>query len=573
MLVRQEELLAINKPWMLSEDQLRQAIMRIAKHPPQLLQATPAVDDERRQAILAQRKKLLTEIEKEEVATDKCDCMKGDKTMEKNKTQFDARNISMMMDLYELTMANGYLMDEAEAKTKVAFDVFYRKNPDGGGYAVFAGLEQVLEYLEGMHFDDEDIAYLRGLNLFDERFLEYLADFKFTGDVYAFPEGTIMYPNEPIITVVAPLIEAQLVETAILAQVNHQSLIATKASRIVRAAGGRPVSDFGARRAHNMDAAIYGARAAFIGGVKGTATVSAGQQFGIPVGGTMAHSFVMFYGDELEAFRRFAKVYPDNAIMLVDTYDVLGSGLPNAIKVFDEMRAAGIESKSYGIRIDSGDLAYLTKKARKMLDEAGHPEAKIVISNALDEFTITSILAQGGQVSSFGVGERLITARSEPVFGAVYKLGAVIRNGVAEPRIKVSETVEKITNPGLKSVWRAYDANGHAIADIIARRGEDLAWEGCDGAYVDPEKPWRRRKFPEGTKYRLVQRKVMEGGVRTADGQARDTTEIAEYVARQLRDEIWQEEQRFENPHRHYLDMTPAYYRMKMELLNKVQNA
>lgn len=488
------------------------------------------------------------------------------------RTQFDARNVSMMMDLYELTMANGYLMDAEEADTKVAFDVFYRKNPDGGGFAVFAGLEQVLEYLEGMHFDPEDIEYLRGLGLFGEDFLAYLADFKFTGDVYAFPEGTIMYPNEPVITVVAPLIEAQLVETAILAQVNHQSLIATKATRIVRAAQGRPVSDFGARRAHNLDAATYGARAAFIGGVKGTATVSAGEQFGIPVGGTMAHSFVMFYGDELDAFRRFAKAYPDNAIMLVDTYDVLDSGLPNAIRVFDEMREAGIESKSYGIRIDSGDLAYLTKEARRILDEAGHPEAKIVISNSLDEFTITSILAQGGRVDSFGVGERLITAKSEPVFGAVYKLGAVIRNGVAEPRIKVSETVEKITNPGLKAVWRAYDAEGHAIADIIAEAGEKVGGDGWDGSYVDPEKPWKRRKFPAGTEYRQVQRLVMEGGKRTDDGRPRAVTDIAGFVRRQLDEEIWQEEQRFENPHRHYLDMTPAYYRMKMDLLDEVQN-
>ena len=496
---------------------------------------------------------------------------KGDGTMTATgKTQFDARNISMMMDLYELTMANGYLHDAEEADTRVAFDVFYRKNPDGGGYAVFAGLEQVLEYLEGMRFDKEDIDYLRGLGLFDEKFLEYLGDFRFTGDVYAFPEGTIMYPNESVITVVAPLIEAQLVETAILAQVNHQSLIATKASRIVRAADGRAVSDFGARRAHNIDAAVYGARAAYIGGVVGTATVLAGQEFGIPVSGTMAHSFVMFYGDELEAFRKFAKVYPDNAIMLVDTYDVLGSGVPNAIRVFDEMRARGVEPKSYGIRIDSGDLAYLTKRARRMLDDAGHERAKIVISNALDEYTISSILAQGGQVDAFGVGERLITARSEPVFGAVYKLAAVIRPDGFEPRIKVSESVEKITNPGMKDVWRVYGEDGKALADVIALPGEIGGDTGYDGAYVDPEHPWRRRRFPAGVRYEPLRQKVMEGGRRT--GQPVEVGAIAEFVRRQLRDEIWAEEQRFENPHRHFLDMTPAYYEMKMDLLDRIQN-
>ena len=492
--------------------------------------------------------------------------------MNQSKTQFSPRNISMMMDLYELTMANGYMRDSDEAATKVAFDVFYRKNPDGGGYAVFAGLEQVLEYLEGMHFGADDIRYLRSLGLFDEAFLGYLANFKFDGDVYAFPEGTIMYPNEPVITIVAPLVQAQLVETAILAQVNHQSLIATKASRIVRAAQGRPVSDFGARRAHGNDAATYGARAAYIGGVKGTATVLAGQMFDIPVGGTMAHSWVMFYGDELTAFRKFAEAYPDNAIMLVDTYDVLGSGIPNAIRVFDEMRQAGVDSESYGIRIDSGDLAYLTKEARRMLDEAGHEKAKIVISNSLDEFTITSILAQGGRVDSFGVGERLITAKSEPVFGAVYKLSAVIRDGVAEPRIKISEAIEKITNPGLKDVWRAYDEQGHAIADIIAQKGEPIGDGTWDGAYVDPEKPWRRRRLPEGTVYRRLQQKMMECGIRTEAGRLCEVGEIAARVASQLGREIWQEEQRFENPHRHYLDMTPSYYEMKMELLDKMQN-
>ena len=343
----------------------------------------------------------------------------------------------MMMDFYELTMANGYFLQE-DMDRKVAFDVFYRKNPDDGGFAVFAGLEQIVEHIEGMHFSEEDVEYLRGLNCFSENFLLYLRNFHFTGDVYAFPEGTIMYPNEPVITVVAPLVEAQIVETEILAQVNHQSLIATKARRIVRSAGNRPVSDFGARRAHNNDAAIYGARAAYIGGVKGTATVSAGQYFNIPVGGTMAHSWVMFYKDELTSFRKFASLYPNNCILLVDTYDVLKSGVPNAITVFKEMEADGITSKNFGIRIDSGDLAYLTRESRKLLDEAGFSDAKIVISNSLDEYTIHSILEQGGCVDSFGVGERLITSKSEPVFGAVYKLCAVEEDGKMDPRIKLS---------------------------------------------------------------------------------------------------------------------------------------
>ena len=332
------------------------------------------------------------------------------------KTIFDSRNISMMMDLYELTMANGYFTQEQQAR-RVAFDVFYRRNPDESGFAIFAGLEQILQYLEGMHFDPDDIAYLRGLHLFSEDFLAYLSEFRFTGDVYAFPEGTVMYPNEPIITVVADLVQAQIVETELLAQVNHQSLVATKANRVVRAAQGRAVSDFGARRAHNNDAAVLGARACYIGGVTGTATVSAAQEFDIPVGGTMAHSWVMYYQDELTAFRKFAEVYPDNCILLVDTYDVLKQGVPNAIRVFDEMKQKGIRSKNYGIRLDSGDLAYLSREARRMLDDAGYADAKIVVSNSLDEYTITSILDQGGRIDSFGVGERMITAKSDPVFG------------------------------------------------------------------------------------------------------------------------------------------------------------
>jgi nicotinate phosphoribosyltransferase len=477
-------------------------------------------------------------------------------------TQFDKRNISMMMDLYELTMANSYFLTEDREK-RVAFDVFYRKNPDDGGFAIFAGLEQVVEYITNLHFEKEDIEYLRSLNSFDEGFLDYLSDFHFSGDMYAFPEGTIMYPGEPVITVVAPLIDAQIVETEILAQVNHQSLIATKARRIVRAALGRPVSDFGARRAHNNDAAIYGARACYIGGVNGTATVSAGQYFDIPVGGTMAHSYVMYYNDELQSFRQFARIYPDNCILLIDTYDVLDSGLPNAIKVFQEMKEQGIHSKSYGIRIDSGDLAYLTKKTRERLDAAGFTDAKIVVSNSLDEYTITSILDQGAKINSFGVGERMITSKSEPVFGAVYKMCAVSNNGVMEPRIKVSETVEKITNPGLKEVYRVFDEQGHAVADIIAKKGEKLDMSESY-RYVDPEKPWKNRVF-ERCEAKPLQTLVVKDGKKV--GESKSLSEIRDFVKAQLDNEIWAEEQRFENPHIHYLDMTPEYYEMKMQML------
>lgn len=442
-------------------------------------------------------------------------------------TQFDKRNISMMMDLYEMTMANGYFANQQKPQ-KVVFDVFYRKNPDQGGYAVFAGLEQVVEYAENLHFDSADMDYFRSLNLFSEEFLQYLKEFRFTGDIYAFPEGTVMYPNEPVITVVAPLIDAQLIETAILTQVNHQSLIATKASRIVRAAQGRSVSDFGARRAHNIDAAVYGARAAYIGGASGTATVMAGQKFRIPVNGTMAHSWVMYFKDEYEAFRRYAEVYPDNVVLLVDTYDVLHSGVPNAIRVAKEVLEP-MNRRLKGVRLDSGDLAYLSKKVRKMLDDAGLEDCKIVVSNSLDEYTITSILNQGGKINSFGVGERLITAKSNPVFGAVYKISAVA------DLITGAEEVD-LTNP-----YR----------------------------YVDPEKPWKNRHFENCTAKKL-QKLIVKNGRRIAPVQS--LKEIRAYVKRQLDTEIWPEEQRFENPHKHYLDMSPAYYEMKMNLLDEAKN-
>ncbi|MCM1468688.1 MAG: nicotinate phosphoribosyltransferase, partial [Alistipes sp.] len=414
------------------------------------------------------------------------------------------------------------------------------------------------------HFTEEDIAYLKDQGIFDERFLQYLKDFKFTGDIYSFREGRIMYPNEPVMTIVAPLIDAQLVETAILAQINHQSLIATKARRVVKAADGRSVSDFGARRAHNMDAAIYGARACAIGGVNSTATVLAGQMFDIPVSGTMAHSWIMYYEDEFTAFANYAKTYPDATVLLVDTYDVLRSGIPNAIRVAHEVLEP-MGKRLKGIRLDSGDLAYLSIKARKMLDEAGCGDCKIIVSNSLDEFTISSLIAQGACIDSFGVGERMITAKSEPVFGAVYKIAGVLKeDGTFSPRIKVSENVEKITNPGLKDVYRVYDEAGKAIADIIANKDEVL--EGRI-RYIDPQKPWKVRYF-ENCTFKRLQEPVIIDGMRVTETVP--VKETARFVKEQLDNEIWEEEQRFENPHIHYLDMTPKYYEMKMNLLEKV---
>jgi len=476
--------------------------------------------------------------------------------------QHERRNISMLMDLYEMTMAHGYFTKQ-DNTDRVAFDVFYRRNPDQGGFAIFGGLEQVVEYILNLHFDDEDIGYFKSLNLFSDEFLEYLRNFKFTGDVYAFKEGTIIYPNEPIMTIVAPLIDAQIVETAVLTMINHQSLIATKANRIVRAADGRIVSDFGARRAHNVDAAVYGARAAYIGGVHGTATVLAGQQFGIPVNGTMAHSWVMYHDTEYEAFKAYAEVYPDNPVFLVDTYDVLNSGIPNAIKVAKEV----LEPQGYrlkGIRLDSGDLAYLAKHARHMLDEAGMEDCKIMASNSLDEYTITSILYQGGPIDIFGVGERLITSKTDPVFGAVYKIAGLQKQGEWEPRIKISESVTKITNPGLKKVYRVYSEEGKAIAELLTLPHE-VPSTNSPYRYIDPEKPWKELYF-ENCTFKDMQELVIKDGEQVVASPSLEA--IRSYVQYQLENEIWEEEQRFENPHRHYLDMSPEYYHMKMDLLN-----
>ncbi len=480
-------------------------------------------------------------------------------------TQFDKRNLSMMMDFYEMTMSYGYFR-RSHGDVRVGFDLFFRSVPDKGGYAVFAGLEHVIEFVENLSFSDEDIDYFRAQHLFSEEFLRFLHTFRFRGDIYAVPEGTIIYPDEPIMTVVAPIIDAQLLETAILTQINHQSLIATKASRIVRAAEGRTVSDFGARRAHNMDAATYGARAAYIGGVDMTATVSAGQQFGIPISGTMAHSWVMFFENEFDAFKSYAETYPQATVLLIDTYDVMHSGLPNAIRTAHEvLEPQG--RRLAGVRIDSGDLAYLSKRVRRVLDEAGLADCRIILSNSLDEFTISSLLLQDASVDSFGVGERLITAKSDPVFGAVYKLVAVEREGKFLPRIKMSENVEKLTNPGLKDLYRIYDEHGKAVADMIALHGEDVDLSQ-PFRYVDPQKPWKNRFFAGFTAVN-IRRLYMQAGRRVQELPT--LSEIRDYVRMQLAQEIWPEEQRFENPHRHYLDMTPNYYELKMGLLEEVR--
>lgn len=477
-------------------------------------------------------------------------------------------NNSMVMDLYELTMSNSYFLCEEARNTKAVFDVFYRKNPNDGGYAVFAGLEQIIEYIENLRFSSEDIEYLKSLNMFDDGFLEYLANFKFKGDIKAVPEGTIVYPNIPLITVTAPLIDAQLIETEILLQVNHQSLIATKANRIIRSARGRGVADFGARRAHNNDAAIYGARAAYIGGVGSTATVKAGQMFNISVTGTMAHSYIMFFENEYEAFKKYAQDYPDNCCFLLDTYDVIKSGVPNAIRVNNEiLKPQGKTVKS--VRLDSGDLAYLSKKVRKMLDDAGMKDTKIIASNSLDEYTIESLITkQDAKIDAFGVGERLITSKSEPVFGGVYKIAAIIDKDKVIPKIKISENVEKITTPCLKNLYRIYDETGFAIADLLACNNEDIDMSK-PYRYIDPKKPWKQRYF-ENCKAVNLHKDIFKDGKLVY--KCPNVNEIRDYVKYQLEKNIWQEEQRFENPHEHYIDFTPDLYEIKMNLLEKLRN-
>ncbi|MDD6042660.1 MAG: nicotinate phosphoribosyltransferase [Eubacteriaceae bacterium] len=468
-------------------------------------------------------------------------------------------NLTMLTDFYEITMANGYI--KSGIVDDIAyFDMFYRRVPDGGGFAIMAGLEQVIEYMKNLKFDDADIEFLREKGCFCEEFLDYLKNFKFTCDVWAVPEGTPIFPYEPIITVRGPVIQAQFVETMILLLVNHQSLIATKANRIVRAAKGRPVMEFGTRRAHGSSAAVYGARAAYIGGCSGTACAIADRDCGIPALGTMAHSWVQMFPTEYDAFRKYAEVYPDNCVLLVDTYNVLKSGVPNAIKVFKELKPAKM-----GIRIDSGDITYLTRKARKMLDDAGLEDCKITISNSLDEHIIRDVLLEGAMIDSFGVGERMITAKSEPVFGGVYKLTALEVDGEIIPKIKISENVAKITNPGFKTVYRLFDKDTNkALADVVTLDGEDIP--EVDGYEIfDPNAVWKRKKL-SNFYAKNIREQIFRNGECVYESPSID--EIKDYCKEQI-DTLWDETLRLDNPQTYYVDLSQKLWDMKARLLEE----
>ena len=477
---------------------------------------------------------------------------------------YDKINLTMLCDFYELTMAHGYF--EKGYKDRITyFDLFYRRCPDGGGFAIAAGLEQIIEYIQELRFEPEDIEYLRGRKLFSEEFLEYLANFKFTGDIWAVPEGTPVFPREPIITVRAPAIQAQLIETFLLLSVNHQSLIATKANRVVRAAEGRTVLEFGSRRAQGADAAILGARAAYIGGCNGTACTISDQLFGVYAGGTMAHAWVQMFDSEYEAFKTYCEMYPNNATLLVDTYNTLKSGVPNAIRVFNEvLKPRGITK--CGIRLDSGDMAYLSQKARKMLDDAGWTECQISVSNSLDEYIIQDLLRQDAKIDMFGVGERLITARSEPVFGGVYKLVAIEKDdGTVEPKIKISENVGKITNPHYKKLYRFYgNDTGKAIADYLCVYDEKVD-DSKDLEIFDPEATWKTKTVYNFTAKEL-QVPIFVGGELVY--QCPSLQEVRAYCLEQV-DSLWDEVKRFDNPHTYYVDLSQKLWDIKYGLLKK----
>lgn len=470
----------------------------------------------------------------------------------------DNRNLTLLCDFYELTMANGYFF--SDRKDGIAyFDVFFRDIPDGGGFAIAAGLSQIIEYVKNLKFTAEDIEYLRSLNMFGEEFLEYLKDFRFTGDIYAVPEGTPIFPREPVITVKAPVIEAQFIETYILTAFNHQSLIATKSNRITRAAEGRVVSEFGARRAQGADAAIQGARAAYIGGVSATSCVLSAKEYSLPVSGTMAHSWVQMFDDEYTAFKTYCELYPDNATLLVDTYNVLKSGVPNAIKAFKE---CGITK--CGVRIDSGDIAYLSKEVRKMLDNAGMTDCKIVVTNSLDEKIISDILRQGAKVDVFGVGERLITAKSHPVFGGVYKLAAIEEDGEIIPKIKISENPDKITNPHFKKLYRLFrKSDGVAIADYITLYDEEFDMDSPIELF-DPVFTWKRQTVTDYVAVELMQPIFIDGNLVY---ESPTLSEMRDYCKSQV-DSLWDEVRRFENPHRYYVDLSQKLWDLKQELLS-----
>ena len=475
-----------------------------------------------------------------------------------------ARNLTLLMDFYEMTMAAGYFEEGYQEQIGV-FDMFFRKVPDDGGFAIAAGLAQFCEIIDNLHFTEEDIAYLRGKGCFSEAFLDYLRHFEFHCNIWAVEEGTPVFTMEPLVIVEGPAIEAQLIETLLLVTFNHQSLICTKTNRIVRAAKGLPVMEFGSRRAQGYDGAVLGARAAYIGGVVGTACVLADRQFGIPALGTMAHSWVQMFPSEYEAFARYAKLYPDNCTLLVDTYNVLKSGVPNAIRVFNEVLAPmGIRPK--GVRIDSGDIAYLSKKVRKMLDDAGYPDCGICASNSLDEYIVRDLLVQGAKLNSFGIGENLITSKSSPVFGGVYKLAAVRSGEHYEPKIKISETAEKITIPHLKNLYRIYDnETGKAMADLMTMYDETLdASKGL--TLFDPVQTWKKRTFT-GIHLKQLNVPIYVNGKRVY--QTPPLEEIRRYCAEQV-DTLWDEVKRFENPHRYYVDLSQKLWDERQRLLNEL---
>lgn len=480
----------------------------------------------------------------------------------------DRQNLTLLTDLYELTMMQGYFRNKDQNET-VIFDAFYRSNPMGSGYAICAGLQQVIDLIKNLHFSKEDIDYLASLNLFEADFLDYLKDFKFTGDIYAIPEGSVMFPREPMIKVIAPITEAQLIETAILNIMNHQSLIATKASRVCFAAQGDGVLEFGLRRAQGPDAGVYGARAAMIGGCVGTSNVLAGQLFDVPVRGTHAHSWIMSFPDEYTAFKAYSEIYPNACILLVDTYDTLKSGIPNAIRVFTEMRDAGVKLINYGIRLDSGDLAYLSKKARKMLDAAGFPDAVISASNDLDEYLIDSLKVQGATITSWGVGTHLITAKDCPSFGGVYKLAAIKGpDGKFIPKIKLSENSEKVTNPGNKTIYRIYEKEtGKIKADLICLV-DDIFDETKDLMLFDPIEPWKKTKLKGGTyTMREMMIPVFKNGECVYDSPK--VMDIRAYCQNEL-NTLWPETRRLVNPHKVYVDLSPRLYDIKIDLLDKM---
>jgi nicotinate phosphoribosyltransferase len=475
------------------------------------------------------------------------------------------KNLTLMTDLYELTMMQGYFQHKNRNET-VVFDMFYRNNPSGGGYAVMAGLEQLIAYIENLRFSEEDLAYLKSLGLFSADFLEYLRGFSFSGDIFAIPEGTVVFPREPLVKVIAPIMEAQLIETAVLNIINHQSLIATKAARVCYAAKGDKILEFGLRRAQGPDAGIYGARAAMIGGCVATSNVLTGRMFNVPISGTHAHSWIMSFPDEYTAFKTYGEMYPHACILLVDTYDTLKSGVPNAIRVFTELRAAGHELKNYGIRLDSGDLAYLSKRARAMLDAAGFSDAVISASNDLDEYLIESLKAQGAAIGVWGVGTRLITSQDDPAFGGVYKLAAVMgADGEFIPKIKLSENSEKITNPGNKKVLRVYEKeSGKIKADLICLVGESYD-ESEDLNLFDPLEPWKKTQLAAGSyELRELLAPIFKDGVCVYDTPP--VMEIRAHCQRELQT-LWDETRRFVNPHTVYVDLSKQLYEMKMGLL------